>query len=80
MTFTCIQFTEGSFYQEGNATLYVNIIFYSFSCNFLFNFVSKMLKLSKTGSFLNILRVIVSKNQRNRGHGQKIDFAHTLPV
>ena len=24
------------------------------------------------------LRVIVSKNQRNGGHGQKIDFAHTL--
>ena len=26
------------------------------------------------------LRVIVSKNQGNRGHGQKIDFAHTLSV
>ena len=26
------------------------------------------------------LRVIVSKNQRNGGHGQKIDFAHTLSV
>ena len=26
------------------------------------------------------LRVIVTKNQRNRGHGRKIDFAHTLPV
>ena len=26
------------------------------------------------------LRVNVSKNQRNRGHGQKIDFAHTLSV
>ena len=26
------------------------------------------------------LRVIATKNQRNRGHGRKIDFAHTLPV
>ena len=30
---------------------------------------------------LNVqLRVSVSKNQRNHGHGQKIDFAHTLSV
>ena len=28
----------------------------------------------------NDLSMIVSKNQRNRGHGQKIDFAHTLSV
>ena len=27
---------------------------------------------------LNKLRINVNKNQRNRGHGQKIDFAHTL--
>ena len=27
-----------------------------------------------------VLRVIVGKNQRNHGHGQKIDFAHTLSV
>ena len=27
-----------------------------------------------------LLRVIVSKNQRNGGHSQKIDFAHTLSV
>ena len=26
------------------------------------------------------LRVIASKNQRNGGHGQKIDFAQTLSV
>ena len=26
------------------------------------------------------LRVIVTKSQRNRGHGRKIDFGHTLPV
>ena len=29
---------------------------------------------------IHILRVSVSKNQRNHGHGQKIDFAHTLSV
>ena len=27
-----------------------------------------------------VLRVIASKNQRNGGHGQKIDFAQTLSV
>jgi len=26
------------------------------------------------------LRVIAAKSQRNRGHGGKIDFAHTLTV
>ena len=30
--------------------------------------------------FPECLRVIVSKNQRNGGNGQKIDFAHTLSV
>ena len=33
--------------------------------------------------FLDVLRVNVSKNRRKFqkcGHGQKIDFAHTLPV
>ena len=38
-------------------------------------------KSTHTNAFLfKQLRVIVSKNQRNRGHGQKIDFAHTLSV
>jgi predicted GNAT family N-acyltransferase len=36
----------------------------------------KLVKAKKS----KLLRVIVTKNQRNRGHGRKIDFAHTLPV
>ena len=40
--------------------------------------------MDKGVSFLNSevqeLRVIATKNQRNRGHGRKIDFTHTLPV
>lgn len=31
-------------------------------------------------ALLEALREIAPKNQRNRGHGRKIDFAHTLPV
>ena len=27
-----------------------------------------------------VLREIATKNQRKRGHGREIDFAHTLPV
>ena len=46
-----------------------------------------VIQTSVNFSFFNLhflsglcLRVNVSKNQRNRGHGQKIDFAHTLSV
>ena len=37
-------------------------------------------KKQKLKIMFKTLRVIVSKNQRNGGHGQKIDFAHTLSV
>ena len=39
-------------------------------------------ELALSGSIVlfELLRVIVSKNQRNRGRGQKIDLAYTLSV
>ena len=57
--------------------------------NFFQAFFSQLLKLRSNCEdlssiwwdvLLKTLRVNVSKNQRNRGHGQKIDFAHTLSV
>ena len=41
---------------------------------------SECLKQFYLFSLIKTLRVSVSKNQRNHGHGQKIDFAHTLSV
>ena len=43
---------------------------------------TKMLKKNGYREFHHrgTLRVIATKSQRNRGHGGKIDFAHTLTV
>jgi len=42
--------------------------------------IRKYLDNVKQSSLLQPVRVIATNNQRNRDHGQKIDFAHDLPV
>ena len=39
-----------------------------------------LIKEEKTKSKATLLRVNVTKNQRNRGHSSKFNFAHTLSI